>query len=87
MKLIKQIWGWSDDTYLLKIDEKVPFENGKTNFVLFNYPSDYDTILSFQSMIYPSNESGTLIDIGKPLDKEKFSSIKRKISDFLSERG
>lgn len=82
MKIIKQVWGWSNDTYLIKLDDLLEFENGKTSYVLFNYPEDFD-LIAYKSMLYAATDNGDLLDLGSPKDLEKFRSCCAAVRDFF----
>jgi len=81
MQTIRQVLGWSDDTFLIQLDEMIDYEKGITNYILFNYPSDYD-LFSFRSMIYPSNKTGELLDFGNPKDSLNFKKVLNNVRDF-----
>lgn len=85
MILLNQILGWTEDTFLFQLDKKLIFEYISTEYVLFNFPSEYD-LFAFRGMIYPSNIHGEfLYDAGDIVNIQHQNEICNLITSFLIE--
>lgn len=86
MILLNQVLGWTEDTFLFQLDKKLIYEYLSTEYVLFNFPSEYD-LFSFRGMIYPSNIHGELLcEAGDIVNVHHQDEICNLIMSFLMEK-
>lgn len=81
MKLLQQVLGWTNDTYLFELKEPLEFDGGKTKYVLHNYPSEFD-VWAFSGLLHPADKNGNMLEIGSIKDKSKQRTIIQTIDNF-----